>query len=136
MTLRFGVIRQKVTVDASPSLVYQALLDPRKHAEFTGSSATGSKRVGSRFTAWDGYITGKILELDEGKKIVQEWATSEWPSGYPPSILQLTFKPKGGKTELVMVHSKVPAEQVEMYTEGWVESYWDPLKEYFSRKRE
>jgi activator of HSP90 ATPase len=135
MPLRFGVIRQKVTIEASPAEVYEAFLDPKKHAEFTGSSATGTRKVGGKFTAWDGYIWGKILELEKGNKIVQEWTTSEWPYGYLPSILQLTFKPKGGKTELAMVHSKVPAEQVEMYIEGWVESYWNPLKEYFSRKR-
>jgi len=134
--LRLGVIRQKVVVGAAPELVYDAFLDPEKHGEFTGSPASGSRKVGGRFTAWGGYIEGKILELKAGKRIVQEWKTSEWPDGYPPSVLTLTFKPKGGNTELSMVHSRVPAGQVKMYTEGWVTSYWDPLKEYFSRKRD
>ncbi len=134
MALRFGVIRQKVTVKAQPAQVYDAIINPKKHGEFTGSPATGTQKVGSRFTAWDGYISGKILDLSKGKKIVQEWKTSEWPEGYPPSILKLTFKAKGSNTELSMIHSKVPAEQVEMYTDGWVSSYWDPLKEYFAQK--
>ena len=42
------------------------------------------------------------------------------PSGYPPSILELTFKPKGKETELTMVHSKVPVAQSKMYSEGWM----------------
>lgn len=134
MPLRFGVIRQKVLLDASPEEVYEALLDPRKHAEFTGSPARGSKRVGGRFAAWDGYIHGKVLELRKGKKIVQEWSTSDWPPEYPPSILTLTLRSKGTKTELTMVHSKVPKEQVEKYSDGWVSSYWDPLRDYFSKK--
>ncbi len=123
-------------MSASPAQVYDAFIDPKKHGEFTGSPATCTKKVGGRFTAWDGYISGKILALTKDKKIVQEWKTTEWPDGYPPSILELTFKPKGGKTELSMVHSKVPAEQVDKYTDGWPESYWDPLKEYFLQKRE
>ena len=136
MPHKFGVIRQKVMLAATPTKAYEAFLDPKKHGEFTGSPATGTKKVGTRFTAWDGYIEGKILELEKGKKIVQEWTTSEWPAGYPPSILTLTFRSKGTKTELTMVHSKVPVEQVKMYSEGWVSSYWNPLKDYFSTKRE
>jgi uncharacterized protein YndB with AHSA1/START domain len=136
MALRFGVIRQRVRVKAPPAQVYRAFVDPKIHGEFTESPATGNQVVGSRFTAWDGYINGRILELEEGKKIVQEWSTSEWPEGYPPSILTLTFRPKGGGTELSMVHSRVPAEQVSMYADGWVSSYWNPLKEYFSRGEE
>jgi activator of HSP90 ATPase len=53
-------------------------MDPKKHSEFTGSKATGKPRVGSKFTAWDGYITGKNLKLVRGKKIVQEWKTTDW----------------------------------------------------------
>ncbi len=134
VTLKFKLIRQKVVVDASPADVYEALLYPEKHAEFTGSPATGSPRVGGKFTAWDGYISGKILALQKGKRIVEEWKTTEWPPGYPPSILELRFKAKGTKTELSMAHSKVPAEQAESYREGWISSYWDPLKEYFASR--
>jgi activator of HSP90 ATPase len=87
-----------------------------------------------KFTAWDGYITGRHLQLKSGKKIVQEWSTSEFPNGYPPSILELTFKAKKGGTEIVMTHSKVPASQTARYREGWVSAYWNPLREYFAKK--
>jgi len=66
---------------------------------------------------------------------VHEWTTTEWPAGYPPSILELTLKPKGKGTELTMVHSKVPAEQVDYYAEGWKEFYWAPMKKYFAAKQ-
>ncbi len=130
---KFKTIRQTVVIDASPEEVYQAYVDPKKHAEFTGSPASGTPKVGGRFTAWGGYIDGKYVELEKGKRIVHEWTTTEWPEGYPPSLVELTLKPKGKKTELTMVHSKVPAEQAESYTGGWVESYWDPLKSYFEK---
>ena len=128
---KLGTIRQSAVFDASPLEVYEAYVDPKKHAAFTGTGVTGTPKVGGKFTAGDGYITGKYTKLLPGKIIVHEWTTTEWPAGYPPSILELTLKPKGSGTELTMVHSKVPAEQVEYYAKGWMEYYWGPLKKYF-----
>jgi activator of HSP90 ATPase len=135
LALKFGTIEQKVFFKgASVEEVYDSLLDAEKHSEFTGSPATTSAKAGAAFTAWDGYITGKNLELVKAKKIVQEWTTTEWPPGYPASRLELTLTARNGGTELRMVHSKVPAAQVADYTEGWRSSYWDPLTEYLTNK--
>jgi uncharacterized protein YndB with AHSA1/START domain len=120
-------------IDGSPSDVYEAFVNPKKHAEFTWSPATGAPRVGGMFTAWGGYISGRYIELEKGKRVVHEWMTTEWPPSYPPSVVELTFRPMGNKTRLTMVHSKVPAEQAESYAEGWKESYWEPLKKYFAK---
>ena len=132
-SLKFGIIEQKVFFKAAPDDVYDALLDPKKHADFTGSPATTSAKKGATFTAWGGYISGKNLELVKGKKIVQDWKTTEWPDGYPASRLEFTLTPKKGGTELDMMHSKVPAEQVADYSSGWKSSYWEPLKEYLAK---
>ncbi len=128
--MKFGVIRQTVVLDASPLEVYEAYVNPKKHSAFTGQSVTGAPRVGGKVTAGDGYIMGKYLELEKGKRVLEEWTTTEWPEGYPPSLLELKVKAKGKKTELTMVHSKVPADQVEYYAEGWKDFYWEPLKKY------
>lgn len=134
LTLRTRTIRQKVLIDASPIEVYQAYVDPKKHAAFTGERATGTARVGARFTAGDGYIAGEYVELLRGKKIVHLWTTTEWPEGYPPSKVELRLTPKLKKTELMMIHSKVPAGQARRYAEGWKKFYWEPLKEYFAER--
>jgi activator of HSP90 ATPase len=136
LPLRFGTIEQTAFFEASPEEVYAALLDPKKHAEFTGSPATTSARKGASFTAWDGYITGKNLELVRGKKVVQEWKTTEWPDGYPVSRLEITLAAKKGGTELKMVHSSVPAERVADYRGGWKSAYCDPLKKYLAKRKE
>jgi len=128
-------IIQKVVIHALPEEVYEAFLDPKKHSEFTGSKATGKAKVGAEFTAWDGYISGKTVELEKGKRIVQEWVTTEWPEGYPPSRLELKFREMNGETELTMTHSDVPVEQKEELEQGWTDFYWDPLKDYFKKKR-
>lgn len=134
MPLKFGTIEQTVFFEASPQEVYDALLDPKKHSDFTGSPATTSARKGASFTAWGGYITGKNLELVKGKRIVQQWKTTEWPDGYPASRLEFTLTAKKGGTELKMIHSKVPAEQLADYSSGWKASYWDTLKEYLANR--
>jgi uncharacterized protein YndB with AHSA1/START domain len=127
-------IEQTVFIPAPPREVYAALLDPEKHAEFTGVEATGDPVVGGEFTAHGGYISGRILELVEGEKIVESWSTTEWPEGAPPSRLELTFRAKDGGTELTMVHSKVPAHQAESYRGGWITYYWEPLQRYFESR--
>lgn len=129
---RVRTITQKVVVSAPPREVYLAFINPRKHAAFTGSPATGTGRPGGAFTAWDGYISGVNRTLVPGRKIVQDWRTTEWPAGAPASRVEFTFKAVKGGTEVRLVHSNVPAEQADRYRQGWVDFYWTPLKQYFS----
>jgi uncharacterized protein YndB with AHSA1/START domain len=133
--LKVKTITQKVVIPASPEEVYDAYVDPKKHAAFTGGKATGKPAVGGKMTAWDGYIFGKYLELEPGKRIVQEWTTTDWIEGYGPSRLELCLSRVPEGTELVMVNSNVPEEQADEVYEGWIEFYWNLLKEYFSKKQ-
>ncbi len=132
--LKTKVITQKVTIPAPPAEVYDAFMDARKHSTFTGGKATNDPKVGGKMSAWDGYITGKNLKLVEGKRIVQEWITTDWIAGYLPSTLDLTFTKKGNATELKMVHSDVPASMAASFADGWKEHYWTHLKNYFREK--
>jgi uncharacterized protein YndB with AHSA1/START domain len=129
--MRTDQIIAKVVIPAPPALVYEAFVSAKKHAAFTGSPATSEERVGGKFSAWDGYISGRYLELEPGKRIVAEWQTTEWPEGYPPSRLELVFTPQGKGTEINMSHTAVPAEQKESYARGWEDFYWEPLRQYF-----
>ena len=131
--MKVKTIKQEVIVPATPVEVYEAFMDAKKHSAFTGSRATCDPRVGGKFTAWDGYISGKNLELEKGKRIVQEWVTTDWPQNYPPSRLELNFKAVKEGTEISMIHSEVPAEQAEDTEQGWIDFYWEPLKEYFNK---
>jgi activator of HSP90 ATPase len=134
MKIQVKTIKQKVVIPASPQEVYDAYVDPKKHSAFTESKATGKAVVGGKFTAWDGYIFGKYLELDDGKRVVQEWTSTDFPKGYGPSKLELCFNKIAGGTEIAMVHSNVPEELAGETAGGWTEWYWDPLKKYFSEQ--
>lgn len=128
-------IKQTVVIPkATPKQVYDAYTDPEKLAEFTDSPATGKPVVGGEYTAWDGYIFGKYLDLEDGKRVVQEWTTTDWEEGYPASKLELTFKavPKG--TEISLLQTDVPKAAADEFKRGWRDFYWEPLKEYFAKK--
>ncbi len=129
--LKTTTIRQKEFIPASPTDIYDALLDARTHSEFTGARATCERWVGGQFTAWDGYISGTNLKLENSRRIIQEWRTTEWPNGYGPSTLEFTLKPKGKGTEISLVQKNVPVDQAADYQRGWIEHYWRPLRRFF-----
>ncbi|CAN5500780.1 hypothetical protein BH11BAC2_BH11BAC2_01870 [soil metagenome] len=60
-------------VSAEPSDVYAALTNPLTIQIWTGEPAEMSTEPDSEFSLWDGSITGKNLEFEIDKKIVQQW---------------------------------------------------------------
>jgi activator of HSP90 ATPase len=126
-------IKQTQFVPAPPGELYDAYLNPKIHSTFTGAETVCERFVGGKFSAWNGYITGKNVKLENGRRIVQEWQTTEWPNGYAPSLLEITFQPKGKGTEVHMVQKNVPAGQAKYYEKGWMDFYWVPVKKYFKK---
>ncbi len=135
MAPKTKTIRHKVRISAKPTEIYDAFMDPEKHSAFTGGEANGSSEVGGLFYAWDGYITARNVELVRGEKIVQEWTTTEWPEGYPPSLLEIGLREVEGGTELELVQTLVPADQADDYDRGWHDHYWRPLRRYLAKTR-
>jgi activator of HSP90 ATPase len=127
-------IKDKVILPGDPIDVYNALIDADKHAEFTGSPASSDPRIGGRFEAWDGYISGSFIELIPGKKITQEWISSDFPENSTPSRLEIVLRKIGEGVELTMIHSGVPEEIADDIRKGWTDYYWVPLRDYLSRQ--
>jgi len=125
-------IRQSVTIKSSPHEVYEALMDSKKHAKFTGDKAVISRAVGGRFSAFDGYAEGVNLELVPDKKIVQTWRASDWPEGHYSQVT-FTLKAAAGGTQLVFTQSGVPAAFADDVSQGWRDYYWAPLKEMLEK---
>ncbi len=121
------------TIPAAPEAVFEAWMSSAGHAAMTGAEATVDPRVGGEFQAWDGYISGRTLELEAGRRIVQSWRTTEFADDDPDSQIEVLLAPEGGGTRLTLRHTGVPDGQPD-YEEGWQESYFDPMREYFSRR--
>lgn len=129
-------LKLSVTLPATPQTVYKAWLNSRAHSAFTGGKATASSKVKGKFSAWDGYITGVNIDLKAGKKIVQAWRTTEFPEDALDSILEVSLAPKaGGKTLLTLVQINLPKGHSKKYRSGWKESYFEPMKIYFSSRK-
>ena len=77
---------------ASPKEIYDAWLSSQGHSQMTSSHAEVQGRSGGAFTAWDGYIWGKTLEVEADHRIVQAWRTSEFPKDSPDSRLEILLK--------------------------------------------
>ncbi len=122
------------TITASPQTVYSAWLSSKGHTDMTGGTAKCSAQAGGAFTAWDGYITGKNLELVAGEKIVQTWRTTEFLDDDPDSQIELTLAQSESGTKLTLKHTGIPAGQGGDYKSGWTEFYFTPMKAYFGRK--
>jgi uncharacterized protein YndB with AHSA1/START domain len=135
MRLHMESFEISATIPATPERVYKAWLTGKEHAAMTGGGATGSARVGGKFTAWDGYIEGKNLELEANKRIVQSWRTSEFSDSDPDSRLEITLTPTKTGTKLTLRHSGIPDGQAASYKPGWKDHYFDPMKEYFAQSK-
>jgi activator of HSP90 ATPase len=124
-------IRASIVLPASKERLYQAFLDAKEHSAFTGSPATGSGKTGTKFTAWDGYISGKHLELHPSERIVQSWRTTDFPEGAPDSRLEISFAPATGGTRVTITHDGLPPGDGERYLRGWKRFYFDPMRDHF-----
>ena len=130
--MKMKTIKQGAKFASSPETVYKYLMDSKLHTKFTGDVAKISKKVGGKFSAFSGYITGKNLVLQPGKKIVQAWTTTEWPKWHMSEVTYLLKKAKGG-TKLMFTHKNVPAYDYKDKTSGWKKYYWEPLKKILSK---
>lgn len=109
-------------------------MDERRHASFTGTFAQIEDKEGSSFSLYDGYITGKNIVLERGKKIVQTWKAKEehWPDDhFSEAAFILSEHPDG--CEVQLFHTAVPEEYAEAIEEGWLTYYWEPMKYYIER---
>jgi activator of HSP90 ATPase len=117
----------------SPEAIYSAWMSSEGHAAMTGAEAEVDPRVGGAYEAWDGYIWGQTVALEPGHRIVQTWRTSEFADDDPDSEVEVLLVPVEAETRLVLHHRNVPDGQTGYERSGWQESYFDPMKEYFSR---
>ena len=127
-------IHQEVTLKASPRRIYRAFMNSREHAAFTANGqAKISAREGGAFSAHDGYVSGRNVELKPGRRIVQAWRVKGMPEGVY-SIARFELKKVRGGTRLVFDQTGLPPEHVGHLSSGWKARYWKPLKAYLAKR--
>lgn len=115
-------------VPAPPEDVYAALTHPASLHAWTGEEAIMSTEPGSEFSLWEGSIVGKNLEFEPGKKIVQQWYFGEQEE---PSIVTIKLHPHHDGTSAELRHTNIPDEDYDDIVEGWNETYFRSLIEFY-----
>ncbi len=121
-------------INTKPETIYSAWLNSEEHTNMTGGEAFVSNQVGEQFSAWDGYIKGRNIELETNKRILQSWRTTEFEDTDEDSQIEILLQAIDDQTELTLIHSHLPANG-EQYKKGWEEHYFQPMKAYFSSMR-
>ena len=122
-------IHQEITIKSSPAKIYSALTTSKEFSEVTGAPADIAADEGGAFSCFGGQITGRNVELNENKMIVQAWRVGGWPEGVY-SIVRFTLDNAGDGTKVILDHSGYPDDAAEHLDGGWHKMYWEPLKAY------
>jgi activator of HSP90 ATPase len=122
-------IHYEIDFKPSPQRLYQAILDQKQFAAFSGLPATIDPTPGGAFSMFGGLIVGRTIELIPNLRIVQAWRPTHWDPGVY-SIVHFEFKPRGEETTLVFDHTGFPAGDYDSLDQGWNQHYWNPLKKF------
>jgi len=116
------------TIPASPTEVYRAIINPVALSMWTEEEAVMSEEVGSEFELWGGNITGKNLEFEQNKKVIQHWYFGDQEE---KSIVTLKFHPHKKGTSLEVEHTNIPDQDYDDFSNGWSEMYVAGLINFF-----
>lgn len=116
-------------ITAAPEEIYIALTNPATLQLWTGEVAEMSTEPGSEFALWEGSITGKNLEFETGKKIVQEWYFGEQKE---PSVVTLLLHVHKQGTSVELRHSNIPDRDYQDIVDGWNDVYFNSLADFYT----
>jgi len=118
-------------IGAEPEDVFTALTNPFTIELWSGYPAVMDANPGTEFSLWDGDISGKNMEVETNKKIVQEWYFGDQEE---KSIVTIKlFENKKG-TQVEINHINIPDEDFDNITEGWNDFYMGALKVFFEEE--
>jgi activator of HSP90 ATPase len=124
-------LHQEIAFNAGPERVYEALLDSKQFAAFTGMPAEISREAGGPLKMFGGLIVGRNIEIVSNERIVQAWRPGHWDPGVY-SVVKFELRKKDSQTVLILDHTGFPEGDFASLDSGWHERYWEPLKKYLT----
>ncbi len=128
-------IQIAASLPAPPDRLFDMYLDSREHAGFTGMPVTVSAVPGSAFSAFNGVITGTILQVVPKRLIVQSWRSPHWGLNDLDSTLVLTFLTENDGARIELTQANVVDADFAGVSQGWEKYYWAPWREYLERAK-
>jgi activator of HSP90 ATPase len=126
--IRMKNLKKYYNFSAEPADVYNALTNKKMIEIWSGEPAEMSEEPGSEFSLWDGSITGKNLEFEKDKRIIQQWY---FEGQDEPSIVTIKIHTHKRGTSVELLHTNIPDEAFENIAEGWDEDYFGALGQLF-----
>jgi activator of HSP90 ATPase len=99
-----------------------------------GQRAQISATEGDDFTVWAGYISGRTLKLEPGRRIVQSWRTTKFTAEDADSQIEVLLEPVTDGTKVTVRHTNVPDGHTSYRDGGWQHNYFDPMKKHFGQR--
>ena len=125
-------IKKLYEIAASQSQVWKALVEPEIIDKWGGGPSKMDSKIGFHFQLWGGDIYGKNIEVEEEKKLVQEWFGGNWKK---PSIVTFTLKSENKNIILELEQVNVPDEEADDIDQGWDEYYLNPMKKMLEKNK-
>ena len=126
-------IQLAASLPAPPERLFDMYLDPVEHAAFTGAPVTIAAEPGAAFRAFDGVLTGTMLQVVPKRLIVQAWRSPNWAPGDIDSTLILSFWSEGDGGRIELTHVNVVDSDYAGVSQGWEKYYWTPWRNYLER---
>ena len=123
-----AVVNVRRVIDAPQQVLFDAWLDAASLGQWlrpfatSRTDATIDARVGGAYEinmhTPDGLVEhrGKYVEIDSHSKLVFTWDS---PHTEGASLVTVTFTPQGKKTEVHVLHEKLPANKCDAHNAGW-----------------
>ena len=124
-------LHQEIDIKASPQRIYEALLDSKQFAAFTGMPAEIDPKAGGALSMFGGLIVGRNVELVPNQRIVQAWRPASWDPGIY-SIVKFELKGQAPTTMVVLDHTGFPEGSFRHLDSGWYARYWEPMKRFLA----
>lgn len=116
-------------IPATTEEIYMALTNPVTIQLWTGEPSEMSTEPGSEFSMWEGAIVGRNIDFEPNKKIIQQWYFDGQPE---ESIVTIKLHPDKHGTSVELRHTNIPDEDYDEITEGWNDTYFGNLEDFFS----
>jgi activator of HSP90 ATPase len=126
-------IKVSAVFNVSAKALYSAWMNSKKHSEMTGGKAKIINRIGCKYEVWDKSFTGKTLNLEPFKRIIQSWRPTNFSIEDSDSLIEILFDEAKGKTKLTLIHTGIPKGKGAHYKQGWIDYYFTPMKKYFEK---
>ncbi|HEY2822080.1 MAG TPA: SRPBCC domain-containing protein [Candidatus Acidoferrum sp.] len=124
-------LHQEIDIKASRERIYEALLDSKQFAAFTGMPAEISREAGGTFRTFGGLIVGRNVELVAKERIVQAWRPADWEAGVY-SLVKFELKAWNSQTKVILDHTGFPEGNFRHLDAGWYLRYWEPLRKFLA----